>query len=110
MPPKKPLKYNPGEKSLKVPYIFYVDLESFLVKTQTSQNNPEKSYTERKTEHVPSGYSLNLVRSYDANKDRHSFYRRTDCIEKLCHDIKDQAMDIIITEEKEMIPMTDFEK
>ena len=110
MPPKKPLKYNPGEKSLKVPYIFYVDLESLLVKTQTSQNNPEKSYTERKTEHVPSGYSLDLVRSYDANKGRHSFYRGTDCIEKLCHDIKDQAMDVIITEEKEMIPMTDFEK
>ena len=53
MPHKKPLKYNPGGKSLKVPYILYHDLESLLVKTQSSQNNPEKLHTEKKPEHVP---------------------------------------------------------
>ena len=53
---KKTLKYNPGEKSLREPHIFYLDPESLVVKTQSCQNNPEKSYTERKAIHVPSRY------------------------------------------------------
>ena len=42
------LKYNSGEKSLKAPHIFYINLESLLVKIQSLQNNPQKSYTEKK--------------------------------------------------------------
>ena len=44
MPDKenKILKYNPGEKSLKVPYIIYADTESLLRKIDTYQNNAEK--------------------------------------------------------------------
>ena len=54
----KILKYNPGEKSLKVPFIIYADLECLLQKINACQNNPEKSYTEKKAKHKPSGYSL----------------------------------------------------
>ena len=56
------------------------------------------------------GYSLDLVASYDSNKDKHTFYRGTDCTKKLCDDLKDQAMELINTEKKEMIPLTDYEK
>ena len=45
---KNILKYNYGEKSLKVANIIYMDLESLLIKQQSSRNNPEKSYTEKK--------------------------------------------------------------
>ena len=31
---KKILKYNPGEKSLKVPFIIYADLECLLEKNR----------------------------------------------------------------------------
>ena len=41
----KILKYNPGEKSLKHPFIIYADLECLLEKIDTCHNNPEKSYT-----------------------------------------------------------------
>ena len=45
----KKMKYNPGEKSLKAaPFSFFLDLECILKKLQSSQNNPEKSYTEKK--------------------------------------------------------------
>ena len=44
----KILKYNPGEESLKVPFIIYADLECLLQKINTCQNNPDKSYTEKK--------------------------------------------------------------
>ena len=46
---EKTLKYNPAEKSLKAPFAIYVDLECILKKVQASQNNPEKSYTEKKS-------------------------------------------------------------
>ena len=45
----KTLKYNHGEKSLKVPFIIYADLESLLVKIHSCQNNPKKPYTEKKS-------------------------------------------------------------
>ena len=38
----KILKYNQGEKSMKVPFIIYADLECLLEKKNTCHNNPEK--------------------------------------------------------------------
>ena len=99
------LKYNRGEKSLKVANIIYMDLESLLIKQQSSQNNPEKSYTEK----LLLGYSINLVRSYEPNKNIRNFYRGKDCIKKLCEDLKTQAMEVINFEKKDMIPLTDDE-
>ena len=34
----KILKYNEGEKSMKVPFIIYADLQSLLEKINTSKN------------------------------------------------------------------------
>ena len=42
------IKYLPGEKSLKVPFIIYADLECLLKKARSCQNNPENSYTQKK--------------------------------------------------------------
>ena len=72
-----------------------MDLESLLIKQQSSQNNPEKSYTEKKAIHEASGYSLNLVRSYEPNKTIRNFQRGKDCIKKLCENLKSQAMEVI---------------
>ena len=38
------IKYLPGEKSLKAPFILFVDLECLLKKTQYCQNNPNVQY------------------------------------------------------------------
>ena len=46
----KILEYNHGQKPLKVLFIIYLYLESILPKILLCQNNPEKSYTERKAE------------------------------------------------------------
>ena len=37
----KILKYNPGEKSMKVPFVIYADLESLLEKMSTCYNKPK---------------------------------------------------------------------
>ena len=58
MPTKlnKILKYNHGEKSLKTPFVIYVDLECLLLKQQSCQNNPNESYTEGYMNHVTIHY------------------------------------------------------
>ena len=54
----KVLKYNHGEKSTKVPFIIYADLEYLLEKMSNCYNNPKKSSTAMINKHTPSGYSL----------------------------------------------------
>ena len=97
---KNIVRYNHGEKSLKVPAAIYLDLESLLVKQQSSQNNRQISYTEKIAIHKAWGYSIKLVRTYDSDKNIHDFYRRKDCIKKICQDLKDEAMEIINYEKK----------
>ena len=55
-------KYNHGEKSLKLRFVIYADLEYLLIKQQSCQNNPSESYIGTKVMHEPCGYSLDLVR------------------------------------------------
>ena len=81
---EKILKYNPGEKSLKAPFAIYLDLECILKKLQSSQNNPEKSYTEKKARHEPSGWSMFIRCSFDKKENKLNYCRGKDCIEKLC--------------------------
>ena len=60
------LKYNHGEKSLKVPWVIYADFECLLIKQQLHQSNPEESYIEKKSIHESCGYSIDLVSSLDS--------------------------------------------
>ena len=64
----KILKYNHGEKSMKVPFIIFADLESLLKKMGTCHNNPEISSTAKINKHTPSGYSLLRHCSFDLRK------------------------------------------
>ena len=104
------LGYVPGKKSLRVSFIIYADLECLLKKIDTCLNNSDKSYTEKKAMHKPSGYSLVTCCSFDKSKNEQKYYRGKDCMKLFCEDLKDQAMKIIENEKKEMIPLTDEEK
>ena len=50
------IKYNHGEKSIKMPFNIYADLECLLEKMSTCQNDPNKSSTTKINKHTPSGY------------------------------------------------------
>ena len=104
---EKILKYNSGEKSLKVPFVIHTNLECLLEKIDSCQNDPEKSSTEKKAEHMPSGYSWITCCSFDESKNEQGYYRGKDCMEMFCKDLKNQVMEIINYEKKEMIPLTD---
>ena len=66
------------------------------------QNNLEKFYTEEKTKHTPSGYSLFTNCSFDATKNKLDCYRGKDSMERFCKDLRDHVMKINNYEEKEM--------
>ena len=66
---EKILKHNPGEKSLKAQNTTFFNLECILKKLQSILNNPEKSYTEKKARHKPSGWSMLIRCSFDEKKN-----------------------------------------
>ena len=52
----KILKDSHREKSTKVPFIIYADLEFLLKKMITCHNNPETSSTTKTNKYTPPGY------------------------------------------------------
>ena len=84
----------------------YLDLECLLKKVQSSQNSPEKSYTEKKARHEPSGWLMFIRCSFDKNENKLNYYRGRDCIEKFCKKLKESATEIINREKREMASLT----
>ena len=106
----KARKPNQREKSMKVPFIVYADLESLLEKMNTCHNNPEQSSTTRINKHTPSGYSLFTQCSFDTIKNRLDYYRGKNSIKIFYLDLREHATRIINCEKKEMIPLTKKKK
>ena len=104
------IKYNHGEKSMKLPFVIYADLECLLEKMSTCQNNPNKSSTTEINKHKPSGYSLFTHCSFDESKNKLNYYRGDDCMKKFCKDLREHATKIINYEKKNMIPLTTNEE
>ena len=80
------IKYNQGEKSIKLPFPVYADLECLLEKISTCQNNPNESSTTEISKHTPSGYSLFTHCSFDKSKNKLNHYRSKDFMKKFCKD------------------------
>ena len=104
------IKYDYGEKSMKVPFIMYADLECLLEKTSTCINNPNESSTTKINKHTPSGYSIFTSCSFDKSKNKLNHYRGKDCMKKFFKDLKEHATRIINHEKKTIIPLTKEEK
>ena len=96
----KVLKYNHGEKSKKVPFIIYADLESLLEKMSTCHNNPKKSSTTKINKHTPSGYSLFTYCSFDTAKHKPVHYRGENCMEEFCKNLNENVTKIMNYEKK----------
>ena len=103
------IKYNHGEKSIKMPFTIYVDLECLLEKMDTCKNDRNKSFTTKINKHIPSGYSIFTHCSFDESKNKLNYYRGDDCMEKFCIDLREHSTKII-NYEKKKIPLTTKEK
>ena len=93
------IKYNQGEKSMKLPFTIYA-LICLLEKMNTFQNNPNESSTTKINKHRPSDYSLFTHCSFDNSKNKLNYYRAEDCMKKCCKDLRTHATKIIIYEKK----------
>ena len=96
----KILKYNQGEKSMKVPFVIYADLECLLEKMNTCHNNPEKSSTTKINKHAPSGYSLFTHCPFDTTKNKLDYYRGKKCMKNFCLDLREHATKTVNYEKK----------
>ena len=104
------IKYNHGEKSMKLPFVVYADLECLLEKVSTCINNPNESSTTKINKHTPSGYSIFTPCSFDKSKNKLNYYRGKDCMKKFSKDLREHVSKIINYEKKKMIPLTKEEK
>ena len=104
------IKYNHGEKSIKIPFTIYPDLECLLQKMSTCQNNPNKLSTTKINKHTPSGSSIFTNCSFDESKNKLNYYRGDDCMERFCKDLREHSTKIINYEKKKIIPLIMEEK
>ena len=104
------IKYNHGEKSMKLPFAIYSDLECLLEKMSTCINNPNESSTTKINKHTPSGYSIFTHCSFDESKNKLNYHRGKDCMKKFSRDLREHTSKIINYEKKKMIRLTTEEK
>ena len=105
--PEEDTKYlssTSGKNSLRVPIVLYADFECLLFEMDSCEKNPSMSYTEKRNQHVPCGYSVTT------SLNKSLYYRGPDCVEKFSQDLKKILNDRMYFEEKPMIPLTDNEK
>ena len=92
------LKYEKDMRSIKSPHIIYADLECLLKNIYDNTNvNKNESYQIKNNLHIPCGYGINFVRSYD--KNILTYYRGIDCIEKFVESIKSICSIVINTKQ-----------
>ena len=89
------LKCNPGEKSMKIPFIIYGDFESILEKISPCGSDPKKSSTNKISMHAHSGFSLFTYRSFDKTKNKLDYYRGKDYMKVFCEILKEQVKRIV---------------
>ena len=87
-------------------YIIYFDIKSLIQKIDYYKNNPEKSWTTKIGEHIPGGHSMSKIWAFNQIEKKHSWYRRENCVKKVCESLRENAKFIIDFEKKKMLPLT----
>ena len=101
MPSKntKILEFNQYQKSDKVPFIIYPDLECLIENIDGSKNNPGNSSTTKVSEYISSSFSKSTISSFKSIENKHA-YRGKDCIKKFCKYLRERTMKIKKKKEK----------
>ena len=85
----------------------YVDFESILNPTESSEPNPEESYTKVINQHIPSGFCLYSKFAYGTVENPLKLYRVGDCVEVFCNYISNEAHRLChMFPERPMTPLT----
>ena len=99
------LKFNQYMESDKPPCLIYADIESLIKKICRCANNPEKYSTTQIGEHIPCGYSMSTIWTFDNIENKHSLYWGKDFMKKFCISLREYATNVINFEKKKMWPL-----
>ena len=86
----KILEFNQYQKSDKILFILYADLEC-LKKIDKSKNNPKNSYTIKVGENILSDFSMSLISLFNSTQNNHGKV----CMKKFYESLKKHTMEII---------------
>ena len=86
MPSKgtKILELNQYQKSDKVPFVIYADLECLIEKIDACKNNPKNSFTTKVSKHIPSDFSMSAISSSKNIENKDGVCRGKDCMKRFC--------------------------
>ena len=70
-------------------YIIYVDIEFLIKKIDGCANNPENYSTTTIGEHIPYGYSMSTIWTFDNIENKHTLYHGGNCMKKFCTFLKE---------------------
>ena len=84
------LFYKDYHKQLKVPFAIYADFESLTTKIDSTQPNPEKSFTEKYQHHQPCGFSYIVVSDYEKYSKPPVVYRGEDAVDKFLECLEEE--------------------
>ena len=83
-----------------MPFVIYADLEFLIKKFDGCKSNPEKSFARKVGEHTPSCFSISTISSFKEIEKRMMYTRGKDCMKKLCETYREDAITIIIVQNK----------
>ena len=83
-----------------MPYFIYADTESLIKKLDECSKNPEYPSTTKVGEHIPCGYSMSTIWTFDYIENKHTLYRGKDCMKNFCESLREHVKNIIDFEEK----------
>ena len=97
-------KFKHHERSERVPFIIYADMEALIKEMQNCDPNPLNSYTKKYQKHEPISFSY-YIKSFDDNvyKSKLRMYTGEDAMEKFVDWIEDDVKDIANIPDVEMI-------
>ena len=90
----KILEFNQCKKSDKSLFIIYGDLECLIGKIDGCQNNRENPSTIKVSEHIPTGFSMSTISSFESMENKHDVHRGKHCIKTFCESLREHTMEI----------------
>ena len=84
--------------------IIDANLQSMIKKIDNCKNNPEKSSTTKIGEHIPCGYSMSTIWTFDSITNKLSLYRGEEYVKKFFISLREHEADVIkLRKEKKLV-------
>ena len=96
------LYYKEGEKSIRVPFVMYGDLEAVLEPVLGVEGNPDQPFEQDVNRHVPCGAALYTKFAHGELKRSMMQHRGEDCVKVFCKTMKERVYQAVRYKKKGM--------